>query len=41
VAVINACRPYHWKDQYAKTCYFPEEVRKKTYEKWKEVLRLE
>jgi UbiD family decarboxylase len=41
VAVINACRPYHWKDQFAKTCYFPEEVRKKTYEKWKEVLRLE
>jgi 4-hydroxy-3-polyprenylbenzoate decarboxylase len=41
VAVINACRPYHWKDQYAKTCYFPEEVRKKTYEKWREVLRLE
>jgi UbiD family decarboxylase len=41
VAVINACQPYHWKDQYAKTCYFPEEVRKKTYEKWKEVLRLD
>jgi UbiD family decarboxylase len=41
VAVINACQPYHWKDQYAKTCYFPEEVRKKTYEKWKEVLKLE
>jgi UbiD family decarboxylase len=41
VAVINACQPYHWKDQYAKTCYFPEEVRRKTYEKWKEVLRLE
>ncbi|HZA55062.1 MAG TPA: UbiD family decarboxylase [Candidatus Udaeobacter sp.] len=41
VAVINACQPYHWKDQYAKTCYFPEETRKKTYEKWKGVLRLE
>jgi 4-hydroxy-3-polyprenylbenzoate decarboxylase len=41
VAVINACQPYHWKDQYAKTCYFPEEVRKKISEKWKEVLRLE
>ncbi len=41
VAVINACQPYHWKDQYAKTCTFPEETRKKTYEKWKEVLRLE
>jgi len=41
VAVINACKPYHWKDQYAKTCYFTDEVRKKTYEKWKEVLRLE
>jgi 4-hydroxy-3-polyprenylbenzoate decarboxylase len=41
VAVINACQPYHWKDQYAKTCYFPEAVRKETYSKWKEVLRLE
>ena len=41
VAIINACQPYHWKDQYAKTCYFPEETRRKTYEKWKEVLRLE
>lgn len=41
VAVINACQPYHWKDQYAKTCYFPEQVRKNTYEKWKGVLRLE
>jgi UbiD family decarboxylase len=41
VAVINACQPYHWKDQYAKTCYFPEQVRTKTYEQWKDVLRLE
>lgn len=41
VAVVNACQPYHWKDQYAKTCYFPDEVRRKTYEKWREVLRLE
>jgi UbiD family decarboxylase len=41
VAVIDACRPYHWKDQYAKTCYFPADMRKKTYEKWKDVLRLE
>ena len=41
VAVINACQPYHWKDQYAKTCYFPEEVRRETYEKWKDILRLE
>jgi 4-hydroxy-3-polyprenylbenzoate decarboxylase len=41
VAVIDACQPYHWKDQYAKTCYFPDDVRRKTYAKWKEVLRLE
>jgi UbiD family decarboxylase len=41
VAVINACQPYHWKDQYAKTCYFPEEVRRQTYDKWKDVLRLD
>ncbi|MGH7834296.1 MAG: UbiD family decarboxylase [Candidatus Binatia bacterium] len=41
VAVINACRPYHWMKDYPETCYFPEEVRKKTYEKWKDRLRLE
>ena len=41
VAIVNACRPYHWKDQYAKTCYFPEETRRQTLEKWKDVLRLE
>ena len=41
VAIINACQPYHWKDQYAKTCYFPEETRRRTLEKWKDVLRLE
>ncbi len=41
VAVIDACQPFHWKEQYAKTCYFPEETRKKTYEKWKDVLRLD
>ncbi|HEY7168531.1 MAG TPA: UbiD family decarboxylase [Candidatus Binatia bacterium] len=41
VAIINACRPYHWKDQFAQTCYFPEEVRKRTYDKWKDVLKLE
>jgi len=41
VAIVNACRPYHWKDQYAKTCYFPEETRRQTLEKWKDVLRLD
>ena len=41
VAVINACQPYHWKDQFAKTCYFSEDVRKKTHDKWKDILRLE
>jgi UbiD family decarboxylase len=41
VAIINACRPYHWQDQYAKTCYFPEETRRRTYEKWKNALKLD
>jgi UbiD family decarboxylase len=41
VAIINACRPYHWKDQFAETCYFSEDVRRRTQEKWKDILRLE
>ena len=41
VAVINACRPFHWMQDYPETCYFSEEERKKTYEKWKNVLKLE
>ena len=41
VAIINACQPYHWKDQYAKTCYFPEETRRQAAEKWKDVLKLD
>ena len=41
VAIVNACQPYHWKDQYAKTCYFPDETRRQTYEKWKDVLKLD
>jgi UbiD family decarboxylase len=41
VAIINACQPYHWKDQYAKTCYFPEETRRAAAAKWKDVLKLD
>ena len=41
VAIINACQPYHWKDQYAKTCYFAEETRRATAAKWKDVLKLD
>ncbi|HMF49614.1 MAG TPA: hypothetical protein VK603_13270, partial [Candidatus Saccharimonadales bacterium] len=41
VAIIDACQPFHWKEQYAKTCYFSEETRKQTYEKWRETLKLE
>ena len=33
VAVINACRPYHWKDQFAKTCYFPRRGAKENLRK--------
>jgi 4-hydroxy-3-polyprenylbenzoate decarboxylase len=41
VAIINACRPYHWLKDYPQTCYFSEEVRKEAYEKWKQVLNLD
>ena len=41
VAVINACRPYYWIKDFPETCFFPEQIRKETYEKWKGVLSLE
>ncbi len=36
-AIINACRPYHWKDQYPKVNRASEELRGKTLKKWKEL----
>ncbi len=36
-AIINACRPYHWKDQYPKVNRASDELREKTERKWKEL----
>ena len=36
-AIINACRPFHWKDQYPKVNRASEELRGKTLEKWPEL----
>ena len=36
-AIINACRPYHWKDQYPKVNRVSGELRGKTLKKWKEL----
>ncbi len=41
VAIIDACQPFHWKEQYAKTCYFSEATRGAIYDKWKDILRLD
>ena len=40
IAIINACRPYHWKDQFPKVCAASPEARKKTLEAWKERIGL-
>ncbi|MBI2987948.1 MAG: UbiD family decarboxylase [Deltaproteobacteria bacterium] len=39
VAIIDACRPYHWMDKFPPTTKISEELLKKTEEKWGEVLR--
>jgi 4-hydroxy-3-polyprenylbenzoate decarboxylase len=41
VAIVNACRPITGKTSTQKTCYFPEETRRQTLEKWKDVLKLD
>lgn len=38
-AVINACRPYHWKDQYPKMCDPDPEAVVRVREKFKSVFR--
>ncbi len=39
-AVIDACRPYDWKDEFPIVAEYSKELRDKTYEKWKDVLGL-
>jgi len=39
-AVIDACRPYDWKDEFPPVAECSKELRDKTYSKWKDVLGL-
>jgi 4-hydroxy-3-polyprenylbenzoate decarboxylase len=39
-AVIDACRPYAWKDEFPPVAECSKELRDKTYAKWKDVLGL-
>ena len=34
VAIIDACRPYHWIDEFPRTTKIDEELLKATEEKW-------
>ena len=39
-AVIDACRPYAWKDDFPPVAECSKELRDKTYNKWKDILGL-
>jgi 4-hydroxy-3-polyprenylbenzoate decarboxylase len=39
-AVIDACRPYDWKDEFPQVAEYSKELRDETYRKWKDVLGL-
>jgi UbiD family decarboxylase len=39
-AVIDACRPYDWKDEFPQVAEYSKELRDKTYNKWKGILGL-
>jgi hypothetical protein len=36
--LINACRPFSWRDQFPKTNVFSSDERKAVAEKWRELL---
>ena len=40
IAIVNACKPYYWKDKFPKVCRSSTETRAKVIEKWKEKLGL-
>ncbi|MCL0044476.1 UbiD family decarboxylase [Dehalococcoidia bacterium] len=40
VMLVNACRPYHWKDQFPPVNKISSELRDKTINKWGDVLGL-
>jgi len=39
-ALIDACRPYDWKDDFPPVAESSRELRDQTYKKWKDVLGL-
>jgi 4-hydroxy-3-polyprenylbenzoate decarboxylase len=39
VAIIDACRPYHWKDKFPSTTKISQELLRRTEEKWGKLLR--
>ena len=39
VAIIDACRPYHWIDKYPPTTKISAELLRKTEKEWGEILR--
>jgi 4-hydroxy-3-polyprenylbenzoate decarboxylase len=39
VAIIDACRPYHWMDKFPATTKISAELFKKTEEKWGKILK--
>lgn len=39
IAIIDACKPYHWMNDYPPTTKISEELLKKTDEKWGRLLR--
>jgi hypothetical protein len=36
--LINACKPFSWRDQFPKTNVFDAEDRKRVQNKWKDLL---
>src|ERR1041385_4702383 len=38
-AILNACRPYFWKDRYPPVNALSPELKSKFTEKWKDILR--
>jgi len=38
-AILNACRPYAWKDRYPPVNALSPELKRKYSEKWKDILK--
>jgi len=36
--IINACRPYHWRDQFPKVNTMSDDLRQKTMNKWSHII---